>query len=738
MNANQIKIETKETTNDPPLSHLDQNKEHFTFWKETLVQFGYTEGHHSFLDPSVTKEGKKTDAQIDQSLRLRHFAAATAAKRKNVLTSEDSLLFQFFDLTTVHQYRLFEYWDEDGDGSINVDEFIAGLKSQNLNVASDVTTKQRIAQTLSGTDDYPNLKITFRMFSTFLHRTKMAILFDEPLRRQVYSKIKGHRLFLQDPIQNSDTHPPCSNSDLLKPTTSLSLSHRPSLSSKNLPVPTYVPTAELLIVDYNKSTVKIGCANPDSEGRPQPFTLKNEDAKGYFFGSRDPGFTMRWVSVMKPDPISIITVAVKYRLHPLALEDMLELNLQRPKVDKYAVHYFVVFPALRLTETAIDMMLTDKWNINDPHLCELWDASGKDPATSLVEMQNYCLCVGGPNRKDPEFSYDTVISVEAGFAQIIPLPKLYQWNDTVKTKQTTSKHTTHKASTSPRGAAADSVRLKRSKTFVRRAMTYDGGTHLGYEDFTGGFRHDIFQLLGTDFSRLRMQRSVFMMYQLMNSGVEKIAPVLKMYRKRLDWYAYQIRKQRWKFGDRIRGLLDTKRELDYLKDIIIPCSHVVRHIIADEDLAPEDSVHCSTSNNDGMGRLFKKKELMQYFKDIDDRLVLYIDKLENMSDLCDSYNQEYKGYGDKRMNDILFALTIVTTIFVPAQFFTGVFGMNFVQPDGTPNMPLLNWEYGYFFFWVLSLGLTFLTFLILFINGWMPCQGCNRCAEEYLVDEEDV
>jgi len=41
-----------------------------------------------------------------------------------------------------------------------------------------------------------------------------------------------------------------------------------------------------------------------------------------------------------------------------------------------------------------------------------------------------------------------------------------------------------------------------------------------------------------------MQRSVFMMYQLIDCAVEKIAPVLDMYQQRLDWYTYQIRKQR--------------------------------------------------------------------------------------------------------------------------------------------------------------------------------------------------
>ena len=202
--------------------------------------------------------------------------------------------------------------------------------------------------------------------------------------------------------------------------------------------------------------------------------------------------------------------------------------------------------------------------------------------------------------------------------------------------------------------------------------------------------------------------------------------------------------KRWKFGDRIRGLLDTKRELELVEEILRPCVGVIRHIINDEDIAPEDNDPLVKRNDSGSSssvdnvpaRMFKKSEIKQYFEDIDDTLQLYLEKLKHMAELCESYNQEFASYGDKRMNDILFVLTIVTTLFVPAQFFTGVFGMNFVKPDGTPNAPLLTWEYGYFFFWCLSLGLTFLTFLILFMNGWMPCQACNKCADHF--DEDEV
>ena len=118
-----------------------------------------------------------------------------------------------------------------------------------------------------------------------------------------------------------------------------------------------------------------------------------------------------------------------------------------------------------------------------------------------------------------------------------------------------------------------------------------------------------------------------------DTQMENISPVLEMYRMRLDWYTFQIRKLRWKFGDRIRGLSDTKRELELLIEILRPCLGVIRHLINDEGLAPSDDHplvnQASVAEQAGQqpeyniqSRLFNKAEMKQYFEDIDDTLHL--------------------------------------------------------------------------------------------------------------------
>lgn len=55
----------------------------------------------------------------------------------------------------------------------------------------------------------------------------------------------------------------------------------------------------------------------------------------------------------------------------------------------------------------------------------------------------------------------------------------------------------------------------------------------------------------------------------------------------------------------------------------------------------------------------------------------------------------------QRLNDTLFVLTVATAIFAPVQFLAGVYGMNFVrEDDGRPSIPELLWPHGYRFFWM--------------------------------------
>jgi len=66
-----------------------------------------------------------------------------------------------------------------------------------------------------------------------------------------------------------------------------------------------------------------------------------------------------------------------------------------------------------------------------------------------------------------------------------------------------------------------------------------------------------------------------------------------------------------------------------------------------------------------------------------------LDIIESQRDMANGLVEIYYSTLSMRINDIMRILTVVSTIFIPLTFITGVYGMNF------RHMPELGWRYGY-------------------------------------------
>lgn len=87
------------------------------------------------------------------------------------------------------------------------------------------------------------------------------------------------------------------------------------------------------------------------------------------------------------------------------------------------------------------------------------------------------------------------------------------------------------------------------------------------------------------------------------------------------------------------------------------------------------------------------EESRRYFQDIQDHMVRLSDLAESMRDLASSTIETHLALVNNRMNEVMKVLTIISTIFIPLGFFTGVYGMNFA------NMPELQARWGYPLLW---------------------------------------
>jgi magnesium transporter len=95
-----------------------------------------------------------------------------------------------------------------------------------------------------------------------------------------------------------------------------------------------------------------------------------------------------------------------------------------------------------------------------------------------------------------------------------------------------------------------------------------------------------------------------------------------------------------------------------------------------------------------------------YMRDIYDHTVQVIDAIETYRDTTASMIDVYLSSISFKMNEIMKVLTIISTIFIPLTFITGVYGTNF------HFLPELGWKYGYFAMLgiMLAVGITMLIY----------------------------
>lgn len=88
-----------------------------------------------------------------------------------------------------------------------------------------------------------------------------------------------------------------------------------------------------------------------------------------------------------------------------------------------------------------------------------------------------------------------------------------------------------------------------------------------------------------------------------------------------------------------------------------------------------------------------------YFRDVYDHLARINDLIDMIRDMAASALDVYLNSTSLRLNEVMKALTIVSTIFLPLSFVAGVYGMNF------DYIPELRWPLGYPFVWLIFLAI---------------------------------
>jgi magnesium transporter len=126
----------------------------------------------------------------------------------------------------------------------------------------------------------------------------------------------------------------------------------------------------------------------------------------------------------------------------------------------------------------------------------------------------------------------------------------------------------------------------------------------------------------------------------------------------------------------LNEILTAKSSTLRMRRVLLPQREVVEHL-ANDDLSAIPT------------------ETRIYFQDLHDHITRFADLAESMRDLVQSTMTTHLTISSNHLNEVMKVLTIISTVFMPLAFITGVYGMNFEY------MPELTWRWGYPMVWVI-------------------------------------
>ncbi|NJN95135.1 MAG: magnesium/cobalt transporter CorA [Anaerolineales bacterium] len=174
-------------------------------------------------------------------------------------------------------------------------------------------------------------------------------------------------------------------------------------------------------------------------------------------------------------------------------------------------------------------------------------------------------------------------------------------------------------------------------------------------------------------ARLLENGADFLCYTILDQLMDEYLPLLDSMDEEIDHLEDQVVLAKPERG-LLQRILALKHSILTLRRIIAPQREVMNRLSRD-DLPQIQDAH----------RI--------YYRDIYDHLVRIHDLSESIRDVATGTLDTYLSAASNRLNEVMKALTIVSTIFLPLSFVAGVYGMNF------EFFPEIRWEYGYLYVW---------------------------------------
>eukprot|EP00742_Colponemidia_sp_Colp-10_P005242 GILJ01005600.1.p1 GENE.GILJ01005600.1~~GILJ01005600.1.p1 ORF type:complete len:474 (-),score=63.68 GILJ01005600.1:155-1576(-) len=195
--------------------------------------------------------------------------------------------------------------------------------------------------------------------------------------------------------------------------------------------------------------------------------------------------------------------------------------------------------------------------------------------------------------------------------------------------------------------------------------------------------------LARPMSRVRSNDASYLLYALLDAMTDGGYPVVQELGANLEDIELQMLDEPTDALN--RKVYQLKRELLLLRRVMWPMQDVMRKLIS-LDSAP-DRRDSDEERGKSSEKTLVSAYTRTYMNDVLDHLLHLVDTIDIYREMSNSLSSLYSDRLSHKMNSVMYVLTIVSSIFIPLTFVSGIYGMNFEY------MPEIHWEYGYVYIW---------------------------------------